>query len=153
MVKKFPSYTRGLAYCGAYALVSLSRIRETAVFGGMPIATNRDELKCGVRVVDLRTGRTISTLEFESGVEEIFDVQVLSETRCPAICGPRPDEDCAQDIWIVPRPDQVATLLQRPAVNSTTRFDREELVQQALQFQGQRRVQESIGGLMARFTS
>ncbi|MDX1965262.1 MAG: TIGR03032 family protein [Pirellulales bacterium] len=103
IVETLPGYTRGLAFSGSVAFVGLSRIRETSVFGGLPIARQRESLKCGVGVVDLAAGRTIATLEFETGVEEIFDVQVLPETRCPAICGPRPDQDGAQDMWVVPQ--------------------------------------------------
>lgn len=102
VVAGMPGYTRGLAFCGPYAFVGLSRIRETAVFGGVPIAEHRDQLKCGVAVVDLRTGKTAAYLEFETGVEEIFDVQVLAGSRCVAITGPYPVQDDAQDVWIVP---------------------------------------------------
>lgn len=110
VVASMPGYTRGLAFHGPMAFIGLSRIRETAVFGGMPIAQKRAELKCGVGVVDMRTGQPIASLEFETGVEEIFDVQVVPDSRCTAICGPRPDQDDAQDIWIVPRPDQAESL-------------------------------------------
>jgi hypothetical protein len=103
-----PGFTRGLAFYGPVAFVGLSRIRETAVFGGVPIAERRDELKCGVGVVDIRSGQTVATFESESGVEEIFDVQVLPRTRCVAIRGPRSDQDGAHEIWVVPRPEQVA---------------------------------------------
>jgi protein O-GlcNAc transferase len=109
-VAGMPGYTRGLGFSGPFAFVGLSRIRETAVFGGVPIAEHRHELKCGVGVVDLRTGKPVASLEFETGVEEIFDVQVLSNVVCTALCGPRPDQDGAQDIWLVPRPDQVEML-------------------------------------------
>ena len=44
---------------------------------GVPIVTHRDRLKCGLVVVDLRTGGHAAHLEFRTGVEEIFDVQVL----------------------------------------------------------------------------
>ncbi|HEX5446667.1 MAG TPA: TIGR03032 family protein, partial [Pirellulales bacterium] len=33
VVARMPGYTRGLAFCGDYAFIGLSRIRETAVFG------------------------------------------------------------------------------------------------------------------------
>jgi uncharacterized protein (TIGR03032 family) len=102
VIESFPGYTRGLAFCGPAAFVGLSRIRESSVFGGLPIAERRQELKCGVGVVDRASGRTMATFEFECGVEEIFDVQVLHETYCPALCGPRPDQDGAEDIWLVP---------------------------------------------------
>jgi hypothetical protein len=38
-----------------------------------------------VAVVDLRSGRVIAFLEFQTAVEEIFDVQLL----CPACTSPK----------------------------------------------------------------
>lgn len=101
-VTEFPGYTRGLAMFDRYAFVGLSKIRETSTFGGMPIAERRPELKCGVGVVDLTTGRLVAHIEFVTGVEEIFDVQVLKGARCPAISGPYPNLDGSQPIWTVP---------------------------------------------------
>ena len=70
-----PGYARGLAFGGSLAFVGLSRIRETAIFGGAPIAAYPDQLKCGVGVIDLTTGNTVATLQFANAVEEVFDVQ------------------------------------------------------------------------------
>ena len=97
-----PGYTRGLAFCGDYAFVGLSRIRETAVFGGVPIAEHRDKLRCGVAVVDLTSGQSVAYLEFQTGVEEIFDVQIVPGARCPSLTGPFPLQDAAEDVWVVP---------------------------------------------------
>jgi uncharacterized protein (TIGR03032 family) len=101
---RMPGYTRGLAFCGQYAFVGLSRIRETAVFGGVPIADHRDELRCGIAVVDLSSGQSVAYLEFLTGVEEIFDVQVLPGVRCVNITGPYPHHDSSKDVWVVPSP-------------------------------------------------
>jgi uncharacterized protein (TIGR03032 family) len=101
VVETFPGYVRGLAFCGQGASVGLSRIHETSVFGGLPIGERRGELKCGVSAVNRQSGQTLATLQFESGVEEIFDVQVLTQARFTALCGPRPDQDGAQDISVV----------------------------------------------------
>jgi uncharacterized protein (TIGR03032 family) len=103
-VTELPGYTRGLALYDRFAFVGLSRIRETATFGGMPIAERRPELKCGVGVVDLGTGRLAAHLEFVTGVEEIFDVQVVPGARCPALSGPYASLDGAAPIWTVPQP-------------------------------------------------
>lgn len=81
--------------------VGLSRIRETNVFGGLPIAERRDELVCGVGVIDLRSGTTVATFRIKSGVEEIFDVQV-APLRCLALSGPKPDVDETPSLWVVP---------------------------------------------------
>lgn len=102
IVTELPGYTRGLALHDHFAFIGLSKIRETATFGGMPIAERRPELKCGVGVVDLRTGRLAAHLEFVTGVEEIFDVQVLPGVRCPALSGPYPTVDGGGPIWTVP---------------------------------------------------
>lgn len=103
-VTELPGYTRGLALYDRYAFVGLSKIRETSTFGGMPIAERRPELKCGVGVVDLGTGRLVGHLEFVTGVEEIFDVQVVPGTRCPALSGPYASLDESAPIWTVPQP-------------------------------------------------
>jgi uncharacterized protein (TIGR03032 family) len=110
-VATMPGYTRGLAFCEMFAFIGISRIRETAAFGGVPIAERRNELRCGVGIVDLRTGHPVASLEFETGIEETFDVQVVAKAHCTAICGPRPDQDDAQDIWVVPRPDQIEAMV------------------------------------------
>ncbi len=81
MVANFPGYTRGLSFYEHWAFVGLSKIRETAVFGGLPIATYREQLRCGIGVVDLRTGSTSGTLQFQMGVEELFAVQVVPGVR------------------------------------------------------------------------
>jgi uncharacterized protein (TIGR03032 family) len=109
-VTELPGYARGLALCDHFAFIGLSKIRETSTFGGMPIAERRPELKCGVGVVDLRTGRLVAHLEFMTGVEEIFDVQVLPRVRCPALSGPYPTADGGAPIWMVP---QAARAFQR----------------------------------------
>lgn len=101
-VTELPGYTRGMAMYDRYAFVGLSKIRETSTFGGMPIAERRPELKCGVGVVDLTTGRLVSHLEFVTGVDEIFDVQVLPGVRCPALSGPYAQQDGNAPIWTAP---------------------------------------------------
>jgi uncharacterized protein (TIGR03032 family) len=101
-VTELPGYTRGLALYDRFAFVGLSKVRETSTFGGMPIAQRQPELKCGVGVVDLGTGRLLDHLEFVTGVEEIFDVQVLPGVRCPVLSGPCPHLDGAAPIWTAP---------------------------------------------------
>lgn len=99
VVALVPGYARGLAFRGPWAFIGLSRIRETAIFGGAPIAEYHDELKCGVGVVDLRTGHTVATFEFTAGVEEIFDIQVVPTTTCLALGGGLHRDE---EIWILP---------------------------------------------------
>jgi len=99
-----PGYTRGLAFAGQFAFVGLSRIRETSIFGGVPIAENRQNLKCGVAVIDLNTGRSIAAFQFFSGVEEIFAIDVIPQ-RNAHVQGPAGErDDEASDIWLAPPP-------------------------------------------------
>jgi uncharacterized protein (TIGR03032 family) len=106
IVQRLPGFTRGLACHRGFAFVGLSRIRETAVFGGLPISDRHAELKCGVAVVDLERGETVAMLEFESGIEEIFDVQVLPDAVSVALGGAeRGDGESVGEIWVIPPAD------------------------------------------------
>jgi len=107
-VATLPGYTRGMDLFGRYVFIGLSRIRETAVFGGLPIAERRQELCCGVAVVDCHTGQQVAGLRFHSGVEEIFEVKVLAGVRCPVVSGPLPDIDGSDHIWLVPEPQPLS---------------------------------------------
>ncbi|MBV9125618.1 MAG: TIGR03032 family protein [Planctomycetes bacterium] len=105
-VAHLKGYTRGLALHGGFAFIGLSRIRETSVFGGIPIAEQRDQLECGVAVVDLQSGRQVAALVFRSGVEEVFAVQTLPGVRCPTLAGPLHEADGYPSIWLVPQPGE-----------------------------------------------
>ena len=102
IVAELPGYVRGLSIVDGIAFVGLSKIRDTATFGGVPLAENRDELKCGVAAVDLRSGQLRGTFEFKCGVDEIFDVAVLPQSRRTAIRGPSAGDDGDDPIWVVP---------------------------------------------------
>src|SRR5581483_8201790 len=67
-VAELPGFARGLALSGPYALVGLSKIRKTSAMDGVPLADRREQLKCGVAVVDLRDGRVIASVEFLTAV-------------------------------------------------------------------------------------
>jgi uncharacterized protein (TIGR03032 family) len=86
-VAQVPGFARGLALVGPYAFIGLSKIRATSAMDGVPLAERRDQLKCGVAVIDLRNGQTVGLLEFQTAVEEIFDVQLLSGIRFPEVIG------------------------------------------------------------------
>jgi uncharacterized protein (TIGR03032 family) len=86
-VAELPGFARGLALVGPFAFVGLSKIRNTSAMDGVPLADRRERLKCGVAVVDVRSGRVIGLLEFQTAVEEIFDVQLLPGLRFPEMIG------------------------------------------------------------------
>jgi uncharacterized protein (TIGR03032 family) len=102
-VAQLSGFSRGLACHRGLAFVGLSRVRDKHVLGGLPISDRQAAQTCGVAVVDLRRGETVAMLEFESGIEEIFDIQVLPDAIAVAFAGgepgePRPDGE----IWVVP---------------------------------------------------
>ena len=99
-VAELPGFTRGLALAGPYAFVGLSKIRETSAMDGVPLAERRHELKCGVAAIDLRSGQVTGLLEFQTAVEEIFDVQLLPGVRFPEVIGFQ--KDTVQHTFIIP---------------------------------------------------
>ncbi len=82
-VAQCPGFTRGIDFAGPLAFIGLSQVRESATFSGLPLTERLGERICGIWVVNIETGETLASLKFESGVEEIFAVQVL-----PGICFP-----------------------------------------------------------------
>jgi uncharacterized protein (TIGR03032 family) len=100
-VAELPGFARGLALVGPYAFVGLSKIRPTSAMDGVPLADRRERLKCGVAVVDLRSGQTTAFLEFQSAVEEIFDVQLLPGLRFSEVIGFQ--QETIQHTFVVPR--------------------------------------------------
>ena len=100
-VAELPGFARGLALAGPYAFVGLSKIRTTSAMDGVPLADRREQLKCGVAVVDLRSGRVVALLEFQTAVEEIFDVQLLPGLRFPEVIGFQ--QETIQHTFVVPR--------------------------------------------------
>lgn len=93
-------FARGLAMHGPFAFVGLSKIRPTSAMDGVPLAQRREQLKCGVAVIDLRAGTVIGMLEFQTAVEEIFDVQLLPGLRFPDVIGFQ--QQTIQNTFVVP---------------------------------------------------
>jgi uncharacterized protein (TIGR03032 family) len=112
-VAALPGFTRGLAFAGPYAFVGLSKIRKPSAMDGVPLAERRGELKCGAAVVNLHSGRLVAFLEFQTAVEEIFDVQLLSGPRFPEVIGFQ--QETIQHTFVVPpRRPATTTTLPRP---------------------------------------
>lgn len=99
-VAKMPGFTRGIDFIGPLAFIGLSKIREKAVFSGIPIATELTERVCGVWVVNIETGQILGFLRFESGVEEIFAVQLLRGIRYPEML--MPDDPMVKTTYVLP---------------------------------------------------
>ena len=101
-VATLQGFTRGLAFAGPFAFVGLSKIRPTSAMDGVPIAEQREQLKCGIAVIDLRTGNAVGEVEFHTAVEEIFDVQLLTGIRFPELVGFQ--KEALHHTFVIPPP-------------------------------------------------
>ena len=84
-IAQLSGFTRGIDFFGPLAFIGLSQVRESAVFSGIPLVERVRERTCGVWVVNIETGQTAGFLRFESGVQEIFAVQILRGMRFPEL--------------------------------------------------------------------
>ena len=91
-----PGYLRGLCFAGDYAIVGLSQPRHEKTFAGLGL---EDELKqrnveprCGVQVIDLRTGRVAHEIMITGEVRELYDVVTMPGVRRPMALGFKTDE-------------------------------------------------------------
>ena len=89
-------YLRGLTMVGDFAIVGLSKPRENKTFSGLALDDNlksRDaESRCGLCVIDLRSGDVVHRLDFEGIVSELYDVVVLPGVVRPMALGFKTDE-------------------------------------------------------------
>jgi uncharacterized protein (TIGR03032 family) len=89
-------YLRGVAFHGDYALLGTSKPRRNKTFSGLPLdeaLTQRNvEPRCGILVVDLRTGDAVHWIRFEGLVDELYDVITLPDVRNPSLIGFVSDE-------------------------------------------------------------
>jgi len=97
---ELPGFARGLGIYGAYAFIGLSKIRATSAMAGVPLAQRRGELKCGLAVIDLHSGKVIANIDFETAVEEVFDIQVLGGSRFPEVLGFQ--KETVQHTFVIP---------------------------------------------------
>lgn len=112
-VANLPGFTRGIDFIGPLAFIGLSKIRDKAVFSGIPIATELTERVCGVWVVNIETGQTLAFLRFESGVEEIFAVHVLHGMRYPEML--MADDPLINTTYVLPDEALAQVALATPA--------------------------------------
>ncbi len=89
-------YMRGLFFHGDFALVGLSKPRHNNTFSGLPLDENlksrKVEARCGVQVIDLRTGDAVHWLRIHGIVEELYDVITLPGVHRPMALGFKTDE-------------------------------------------------------------
>lgn len=91
-----PGYLRGLSFIGDFAIAGLSRPRHDKTFSGLALddalAAKKAEPRCGLSVIDLRTGDNAHWLRIDGFVEELYDVAVLPGAIRPMAIGFISDE-------------------------------------------------------------
>lgn len=91
-----PGYLRGLAFAGDYAVVGLSRPRHDKTFGGLALeeelARRTADPRCGLLIINLRTGDVAHWLRVEGMVRELYDVAILPGVSRPMAFGFKTDE-------------------------------------------------------------
>lgn len=91
-----PGYARGLAFVGDFAVVGLSECRENRTFSDLPLndtlSEKGTEARCGLQIIDLRSGDVVHSLNCRGVVKELYDVAVLPGVRCPSLLGFKTDE-------------------------------------------------------------
>jgi uncharacterized protein (TIGR03032 family) len=91
-----PGYQRGLAFHGDFAIVGISQPRHNKTFSGLALdeqlRAKDAEPRCGLLVIDLRTGDIVHSLRLEGVIEELYDVVTLPGVRRPMAIGFRTDE-------------------------------------------------------------
>ena len=91
-----PGYARGLAIVGNFAIIGLSTCRENRTFSGLALddalAAKDVQPRCGLLVVDLRTGDIAHSLNIEGIVRELYDVAILPGVIMPGALGFKTEE-------------------------------------------------------------
>lgn len=81
-----PGFGRGLAFCGRYAFVGLSKPRYRR-FEGLALdarlAAADSEPWCGIQVIDLEKGTCVDWFRIDGQVAELYDLAVIPGFACP----------------------------------------------------------------------
>ncbi len=111
-------FVRGLAFAAGCAVVGLSKLRSPQ-FTGLPLEERLSAEGiaggcCGLRVIELASGRVLHSLDLPDPIDELFDVVVLPHVRQPRALGLQGEAiDC-----LVKLPDRAELLHVRPLAPS-----------------------------------
>jgi uncharacterized protein (TIGR03032 family) len=86
-----PGYLRGMSFHGDFALVGLSKPRLNQSFEGLTLRQKLESKnvkpRCGLQVINIKTGDIVHELRIEGVVEELYDVCVLAGVKRPMAIG------------------------------------------------------------------
>ena len=96
-------FARGLAFSGKYALVGLSKPREST-FQGLALddelAHRNVQAVCGLSVIDIENGVEVHRVTIDGKVDELYDVIALPGVQCPRAIGLKKDA-IQHNVWFV----------------------------------------------------
>jgi uncharacterized protein (TIGR03032 family) len=84
-----------LVFSGDFAIVALSKAREKTFTGlalDEKLAAKDVEARCGLMIIDLKTGEIAHWLRIEGVVTEFYDVQILAGVQRAKALGFKTDE-------------------------------------------------------------
>jgi len=91
-----PGYARGMAIHGNWAVAGLSDRRKNRTFQDLPLEDalkkHEAETRCGLQVIDLKTGDVPHWVRIEGTVSELYDVAIVPDCVCPMLIGFVSDE-------------------------------------------------------------
>lgn len=91
-----PGYLRGLSFHGDFAIVAMSKSRENKTFSGLELDDNllaaNAVARCGLQIIDLRTGDVVHWVHLEGIVNELYDVVTMPGVVRPQTLGFKTDE-------------------------------------------------------------
>ena len=91
-----PGFLRGLDFVDDFAVVTMSLPRGNKTFEGLALQETLEKTgaspRCGLAVIDLKTGDLVHWLRLEGVVTELFDAVILYGAKRPAAIGFRSDE-------------------------------------------------------------
>jgi len=97
-----PGYARGLTFVGDFAVIGVSKPRQEKTFTGLQLdenLTNRNAVaRCGLQVIDLKSGDVVHWLRIEGAAAELYDVVTLPGILRPKALGFKTD-DIRRNIW------------------------------------------------------
>ena len=86
-----PGFLRGLAFCGRFAMVGLSKPRHKR-FEGLALDQRLQDADsepwCGVQIIDLQTATCVDWLRIDGAVSEIYDVAAMPDLVWPMSLAP-----------------------------------------------------------------
>lgn len=90
-----PGYLRGLTFVGDFAIVGISKPRNVKTFEGLPLGERLQKEnispRCGLMVINLKTGDIAHSATISGIIEEIYDVVALPGIVRPTLLGFKQD--------------------------------------------------------------